>query len=166
MELYVFLIVLAAALLHATWNAFVKADGDRLTFMAVLITAGGIVALATTPFLPFPSAESWPYIALSVLLHQGYMGFLLLAYRAGDLSHAYPLARGSAPLIVALLSIALIGEHLSQGALIAVVMIGVGIMSLAFTRGAQNLRNPVVVIFALTTGLFIAGYTITDGLGA
>lgn len=166
MELYVFIIVLVAALLHATWNAFVKADGDRLVFMAVLITASGIVGLAATPFLPLPAPESWPYIALSVVLHQGYMGFLLLAYRVGDLSHAYPLARGSAPLIVALLSLAIIGERLSQGAMLAVVMIGVGIMSLAFTRGSQNLRNPTAVMFALGTGLFIAGYTITDGIGA
>ena len=166
MDLTVFLIVLAAALLHATWNAFVKADGDRLVFMAVLMAAGGMAALAATPFLPLPAPESWPYIALSIVLHQGYMAFLLLAYRVGDLSHAYPLARGSAPLIIALLSIPVIGERLSQDALVAIILIGAGIMSLAFTRGAQNLHNPIAVVFALLTGLFIAGYTMTDGIGA
>jgi len=166
MELTVFLIVLAAALLHATWNAFVKADGDRLVFMAILTAASGAIALATTPFLPLPAPESWPYIALSVVLHQGYLGFLLLAYRVGDLSHAYPLARGSAPLIVALVSIPIIGERLSDSAMAAIALIGVGIISLAFTRGTQNLRNPVAVMFALGTGLFIAGYTVTDGIGA
>ena len=120
----------------------------------------------TTPFLPLPAPESWPYIALSVLLHQGYSIFLLLAYRYGDLSHVYPLARGSAPLIVAFLSLTLLGEQLSRGALLAVFMIGAGVVSLSFTRGAQGLRDPWAVFFALGTGLFIAGYTVTDGAGA
>jgi drug/metabolite transporter (DMT)-like permease len=166
MDAVVFLVVLLAALFHATWNTFIKVDRDRLLFMAVLLASGGIGALSTTPFLPLPAPESWPYIALSILLHQGYTAFLLMAYRFGDLSHVYPLARGSAPLIVALLSVTLIGEKLSHHSVLAVVMIGAGIMSLSFTRGAQNLRNPWAVFFALTTGLFIAAYTLTDGVGA
>ncbi len=166
MEAYVFFVVLVAALFHATWNAFVKVDGDRLVFMAVMLAGSGIGALSTTPFLPLPAPESWPYIALSVLLHQGYTIFLLLAYRYGDLSHVYPLARGSAPLIVAFLSVTLVGEQLSHYNLLAVFIMAAGIMSLSFTRGAQNLRNPWAVFFALGTGLFIAGYTITDGVGA
>lgn len=166
MDFHVFLVVLLAALCHATWNAFVKVDGDRLTFMGVMLAASGGAALAATPFLPLPAPESWPYITLSVLLHQGYTIFLLLAYRYGDLSHVYPLARGSAPLIVAVLSLALLGEQLSRGALLAVLLIGAGIVSLSFTRGAQGLRNPWAVFFALGTGLFIAGYTVADGAGA
>ncbi len=165
MENHVFFVVLLAALCHATWNAFIKVDGDRLVFMAVLLASSGIGALSTTPFLPLPAPESWPYIALSVLLHQGYTIFLLLAYRYGDLSHVYPLARGSAPLIVAFLSVTLIGEQLTRHALLAIFLMGVGIMSLSLTRGAQNLRDPWAVFFALGTGLFIAGYTITDGVG-
>lgn len=166
MDLHVFFIVLLAALCHATWNAFIKVDGDRLVFMAVMLAASGIGALSITPFLPLPAPESWPYIALSVLIHQGYTIFLLLAYRYGDLSHVYPLARGSAPLIVAFLSLTLIGEKLTGSALLAIFMMGAGIMSLSFTRGAQGLRNPWAVFFALGTGLFIAGYTVTDGAGA
>jgi drug/metabolite transporter (DMT)-like permease len=166
MDLLVFLVVLVAAFFHATWNAFIKVDGDRLLFMAFLLASSGIGALVTLPFLPLPAPASWPYIVTSILLHQGYTVFLLLAYRVGDLSHVYPLARGSAPLVVALFSITLVGEHLSQLSLLAVVMMGAGIMSLSFTRGAQNLRNPRAVVFALGTGLFIAAYTLTDGLGA
>lgn len=166
MDLSVFLVVLLAALCHATWNAFVKADGDRLVFKAVMLGTSGIAALSATPFLPLPAPESWPYIAASVLLHQGYTIFLLLAYRYGDLSHVYPLARGSAPLIVAFLSLTLLGERLTGSALLAVLMIGAGIVSLSFTRGVQGLRNSWAVFFALGTGLFIAGYTVTDGAGA
>ena len=166
MDLIVFLVVIFAALLHAIWNAFIKVDGDRLIFMAVLLAASGVGALSTTPFLPAPAPESWPYIALSVVFHQGYTVFLLLAYRSGDLSHVYPLARGSAPLIVALFSVVLIGEKLSSPAVVAIVLIAAGIMSLSLTRGAQNLRDPWAVVFALGTGLFIAAYTLTDGVGA
>ncbi len=166
MEVHVFIVVLLAALCHAIWNAFIKVDGDRLVFMAVLLAGSGMGALSATPFLPLPAPESWPYIALSILLHQGYTIFLILAYRYGDLSHVYPLARGSAPLIVAFLSVTLIGEQLTRHALLAVFIMGVGIMTLSLTRGAQNLRNPWAVFFALGTGLFIAGYTITDGVGA
>ena len=71
MEAHVFAVVLLAALLHATWNAFVKVDGDRLLFMAMLLVGSGVAALCTLPFLPFPAAESWPYILMSILLHQG-----------------------------------------------------------------------------------------------
>lgn len=166
MDSHIFAVVLLAALFHATWNAFIKVNGDRLVFMAVMMTAGGTAALGATPFLPLPSAASWPYIVLSVLLHQGYVAFLLLAYRYGELSHVYPLARGSAPLVVALLSITLVGEDLTRAALLAVVMMGVGIISLSFTRGTQGLRDPWTVFFALGTGLFIAGYTLVDGVGA
>jgi drug/metabolite transporter (DMT)-like permease len=133
--------------------------------MAVMMAGGGIAALGTTLALPIPDSRSWPYIALSVLLHQGYVIFLLLAYRSGDLSHVYPLARGSAPLIVALLAITLAGEVLTPKALIAILMMAVGIMSLSLTRGAQRLSEPWAVFFALGAGLFIAGYTVTDGIG-
>lgn len=166
MEVHVFVIVILAALFHATWNAFIKVDGDRTMFMAVMLASSGIGALATTPFLALPDIEIWPYIALSVLLHVGYTAFLILAYRVGDLSHVYPLARGSAPLIVALVSVPLLGEQLTASALMAVVLMGLGIMSLAFTRREQGLRDPRTVFFALGTGLFIAAYTVTDAIGA
>ena len=166
MELSVFLVVLLAAFLHAVWNAFVKQTGDRLVFIAVLMAGGSLGALVTLPFVGLPAPESWPYIVLSVVLHTGYPLFLIMAYKYGDLSHVYPLARGSAPLIVALLSLPLIGEQLSGQSLVAILIMAAGLMSLSFARGAENLRNPQAMFFALGTGLFIAAYTITDGVGA
>ncbi|MZR32107.1 DMT family transporter [Sneathiella litorea] len=166
MELSVFGIVLIAALFHAAWNTFVKKNEDRVLFMALLMASSATGALVTLPFFDFPAPESWPYLALSVLIHIGYLVFFLSAYKYGDLSHVYPLSRGSAPLIVALLSILLIGEQLSQIAWIAIVIMAIGIMSLSITRNTQKLRNPTAVFFAIGTGLFIAGYTVTDGVGA
>ena len=166
METYVFFAVVLAALFHATWNTFVKVDGDRLVFMAVMMMGSGVVALGATLFLPIPATASWPYLALSLFFHDGYVFFLLMAYRYGDLSHVYPLARGSAPLIVALVSVTLIGEKLTNHGLLAIFVMTGGIISLCITRGAQNLRNPMAVFFALGTGFFLAGYTLTDGVGA
>lgn len=166
METHVFVVVLLAAVSHATWNAFVKVDGDRVWFMTVLMAGGGIGALCVTPFVAFPAPEVWPYIGLSVLLHVGYASFLILAYRFGDLSHVYPLARGSAPLIVALASMSLLGERLTGGAFVGVLLMAAGIMSLSLTRHEQRLRAPKAVFFALGTGLFIAAYTLTDAVGA
>lgn len=166
MEVHIFVLVLVAAMLHAAWNAFVKVDGDRLLFYAVMLATGGVVALGATLFLAAPDPQSWPYIFLSIVLHQGYSGFLLLAYRYGDLSHVYPLARGSAPLIVALAAWLVAEEKLTSTAWTAVVIIAVGIMSLSLTRGAQGLRDPRSALLALFTGCFIASYTLVDGIGA
>ena len=166
MELHVFLIVLVAAVFHASWNTLIKADGDRALFMAAMLFFSGLGGLAAIPWTGLPHAESWPYMGMSILLHQGYFALLLMAYRVGDLSHVYPLSRGSAPLIVALVSTAIIGERLGFAGTVAVILIGVGIMGLSFTRGAQKLVNPPAVLFAFATGLFIAAYTVTDGLGA
>ena len=166
MALPVFFLVLLAALLHASWNAFVKQNGDRVLFMAVMMAGSGLAAFMIVPFLDAPARESWPYVATSVVLHIGYPLFLLTAYKFGDLSHVYPLARGSAPLIVALVSATVIGEALSAQSVFAVIIMAAGIMSLSLTRGAQNLWNPKAVFFALGTGIFIAAYTLTDGIGA
>jgi drug/metabolite transporter (DMT)-like permease len=161
-----FLLVLAAAMVHATWNALIKADGDRLALIKVMSLTQFVVSLCLVPFVAAPAIESWPYLAVSVALSTGYMLTLNRAYQVGDLSLVYPFARGVAPLIVAVVSIALLGEQLSQASQIAILLIGLGITSLALTRGAAGLRDLRPALLALVTGAFIAGYTIADGLGA
>jgi drug/metabolite transporter (DMT)-like permease len=162
----VFLLVLAAAMVHATWNALIKADGDRLALIKVMSLTQFVVSLCLVPFVAAPAIESWPYLAASVALNTGYMLSLNRAYQVGDLSLVYPFARGVAPFIVAIVSIALLGEQLSQTSQIAILLIGLGITSLALTRGAAGLRDLRSALLALVTGAFIAGYTIADGLGA
>lgn len=166
MSALVFAMVLGAAVLHVAWNALVKINSDRLLMMATIMASQALVAVCFLPFVAFPSAASWPYIWASVALHNGYYLFLIMAYRYGDLSHVYPLARGSSPLIVAVISIVFIGEVLSQQAIAGIAIIAIGIMSLAMARGADGIREPKAILFALGTGVFIAGYTIVDGLGA
>ena len=107
--------VLAAALLHALWNTLVKSSDDKLVDTVAITTGAGIVSLAAVLFLPLPAPASWPWLAGSATIHFFYYGSLIGAYKWGDLSHVYPLMRGSAPPLIALASLAL-GEHLSSGA--------------------------------------------------
>jgi drug/metabolite transporter (DMT)-like permease len=166
MPIEVFLMILAAALLHATWNAVVKSDGDRLALIKVLATTQLVLSLCLAPFVAVPAPESWPYLAASPFLGLAYMLLLNRAYHVGDLSLVYPLARGVAPLIVAVISVSVLGEHLNRASQIAILFIGLGITSLALTRGTAGLRDPRPALLALGTGGLIAGYTILDGLGA
>lgn len=124
------------------------------------------LALIALPFVPMPAIESMPYLAAGILLHVGYQLFLLKSYEIGDLTQVYPIARGAAPLIVALFSVVVLGIQLSSIQMLAILIIGCGIISLALVRKADGLRNGNAAVLALITGLFIATYSLVDGLGA
>lgn len=166
MSSMVFLMVLGAALVHAAWNALVKADPDRLRLIKVMFATQFGFSLCLVPFVSVPARESWPYLCASAMLGAGYMLFLNWAYRIGDLSQVYPFARGVAPLIVAIVSVALLGEQMSYIGEVAVVLIALGVTSLALTRGAAGLREPRPVLLSFVAGGFVSAYTITDALGA
>lgn len=166
MTTLVFLAVIGAAFLHASWNAIVKGGADKLMSLTAVILGHipfAVIAISVSPPL---HGDALPYIGFGILLHFGYQVFLLYAYSAGDLTQVYPIARGSAPLIVAVVSVTVLGVTLHLGELVAVVIIGSGIVSLALVRRADGLRNAKAAIFALVTGCFIAAYSIVDGLGA
>lgn len=166
MGIEVFAIVLLAAALHALWNALVKVNGEKYAAMVAVAMGEGALALLLLPFVPVPPIESWPYMAAGIFFHVGYKLALASSYRIGDLTQVYPLARGSAPLIVALVSTAFLGEQIGGFGLAGVALIGLGIMSLAMTGRSDGTWTGRPAILALLTGGFIAGYTIVDGLGA
>jgi drug/metabolite transporter (DMT)-like permease len=166
MPLPVIGLVLLAAFLHATWNFLVKRLDDKHISMTAVVLGHAPFALAALCVAPLPKPDSLPYILAGAALHVGYQLFLLASYRVGDLSQVYPLARGVAPLIVAGVSVALLGMALSPMELLAVTTIGIGIMSFATVRGTDGIRNGQVVVLAIVTGTFIAGYSLVDGIGA
>lgn len=166
MSLGVFLAILFAAALHATWNAIVKGGADKTLAMGAVILGHIPIALLMLPFVPLPSVETWPYLAAGIALHMGYQLFLIQSYRFGDLTQVYPIARGVAPLIVAFVSLTFLGVVLSSLQLVAVACIAAGIIGLGLLRNAGGVRNPRAVFFALGTGVFIASYSLVDGLGA
>ena len=161
----VFVAVLIAAVLHAAWNAVVKSGDDKWLSMAAVVIGHAVSAAVALLLAPAPAPESWPWIGLGVALHFGYQWFLLSAYRLGDFTRVYPLARGSAPLIVALVSVAVLGASLTGTEVAAMALIAAGIVSIALSRaGAAPDRGAVAA--ALVTGCFIAGYSLCDGTGA
>lgn len=163
-------LLLAAALMHATWNALLKADrSDRLATFGVIMTTGTVMGLVAVPFLPLPAFAAWKFLATSVIVHVAYYTFLLKAYSYGDLSHTYPIARGMGPLLVALVSGQLIGEHLRTQDIVGVVLLSGGLVTLAIplkTVSAQTgSRHGLATLFAVLTGFTIAAYIIADGMG-
>jgi len=162
----VFFVVLFAAFLHAMWNSMVKGDGDKQLAIAAVVFGHIPIALILIVFVDVPESASWPYIAAGALLHVGYQLFLAQAYKAGDLSQVYPIARGSAPLVVTIISVLFLGVVLSPVQLMAVVIIAAGIMSICLVRGTDAKINYQGIRLALVTGMFIASYSLVDGLGA
>lgn len=155
------LAVLAAALLHATWNALVKASEDKGLDTVAVVAGSGLIALLVAPFLPAPAPASWPWLAGSALVHILYFLFLAGAYRWGELSYSYPIMRGGGPMIVAVAGIFFFREvpSLKEGLAIALICAGI----LAFARGAHDRR---ATLFAVGNAFVIAAYTIIDAQGA
>jgi drug/metabolite transporter (DMT)-like permease len=164
--------VLGAALLHASWNAMIKSGRDPLLDTALLTCAGSLlgIAIALVAAVPPPPAAAWPYIAASTVVHIGYYATLAAAYRAGDLSHGYPIMRGTAPLLTAIGTWLALGESLSAGATLGVLLICGGVLSLARVKaaagsGAGRKATRIATFWALLNALIIALYTLADGAG-
>jgi len=164
LSLGVTLAVLGAALAHATWNAMIKSSRDVLLDLTLLIFFAG---LATAPLLAFveaPAPALWPYIAASMAIHIAYYVVLVGAYRAGDLSHGYPIMRGLAPLIVSLCALAWLGEAPQPTVWLGVLLICGGVLSLGFA-GFHWRESRVSTAWALANALIIAAYTLVDAAG-
>lgn len=169
-EPYVVGLLLAAALMHASWNALLKSDrADRLATFGVIMMTGTVMGLCAVPFLPAIESAAWKFMVASVVIHLGYYVCLLKAYSYGDLSHTYPIARGLGPLLVALASGQLIGEHLRGQDLVGVLLSSCGLVALALPSNAaaspSGTRHRLATLFAVLTGFTIAGYILADGLG-
>ncbi len=167
MDLFVFVAVLAAAACHAGWNALLKLDVEPVVATALVAVASGIVVVPFVLVTGLPNAAAWPYVIASVVIHVGYYLALAEAYRTGDLGQAYPIARGSAPLLTAILAGALLGEVLGGYAWAGVILLAAGILLLALRGGRAAQRfDTRAVGFALLTALTITAYTLVDGVGA
>ncbi len=187
------LVVLFGALLHASWNALVKSSTDKALDTVLIHSVGSVIAVPLVLWLGWPNVESWPYILISVTIHIAYYLLLTGAYKNGDLGLTYPLMRGTAPLLVALMSVAALGEHLTSMGWLGVVGVSMGVLLLGLpssgptpvradfvegpatgTRAAEaiaayatasRLRKKAIT-FALANAVIIALYTVVDAKGA
>ena len=155
-------LALTAAVMHASWNAFLRSGADRLWSITVMGITGILTALPVMLCFPWPTAAGFGFILASSLLQVAYSIFLVFAYRLGDLGQVYPIVRGSVPLLVSLGGFLVMGETLTSGQLLGVLLVATGIMGLS--TGSQ--RAPTTsILWALLTGLIIATYATVDSIG-
>ena len=159
-------LVLAAACMHAAWNALLKSSRDISLDTALIACTAALMAGCILPFVPVPAAASWPWLAASFLVQLGYYRLLALAYAHGDLSFAYPLMRGMAPPLVAIVGSFVLNDQASPWLWAGIAAISLGVITIggmstplarAPTRGS---------VFALANAAVIAAYTLIDGIGA
>jgi drug/metabolite transporter (DMT)-like permease len=166
LSLGITLAVLGAGLLHAGWNALLKAapGGDPMLDTASVVAGSSVCALAVLPWVPLPDPAAWKFVAMSSTIHFAYYVTLAHAYRTGDLSFAYPLMRGTAPLIVAVLGIVFLHELPTAHVAAGMLLICAGIVSIAFVRRQRH--PPAAAGWAFANAAIIALYTLVDGSGA
>ncbi|MEX0969118.1 MAG: EamA family transporter [Paracoccaceae bacterium] len=165
MSVTVFLAVLFAALLHASWNAVIKTGGDRFQGMLLLTLSQGVMGLIMAMVFAWPAPAAWPWLLASGILHTAYKLFLAAAYGHGDLSRVYPIARGTAPMIVALIGVFVLADAVSGVQYASIAAVGFGVVLMAqgvFSNGEARRLLPL----ALGSALCTAGYSLVDGIGA
>jgi drug/metabolite transporter (DMT)-like permease len=155
-------LALFAAILHATWNAFLRNGGDRLRTVTVMSFASTVVAFPFVFAYPLPASGVWLYIVLSAVLQVGYSIFLVAAYRYGELGQVYPIVRGTVPLLVTLGGFLFTGDRLDHSQIAGVVLVAMGIMSLTLGKGRASTSS---LLFAVATGAIIAAYATVDSIG-
>ncbi len=161
MPLSVFCLVLFAALMHASWNALVKGAPDKLLTTVLVSGFAALIAACALPFLPAPAAASWPFLVVSPLLQALYFALVARCYHVADMSQAYPLMRGAAPLLVAVVGVLWLGEHLAPLAWLGIAVVCAGVLAMAL--GSGRLHHAAL---PLLNAAVIAGYTLLDAAGA
>ena len=164
MSLTVFSVVILAAFLHAAWNAMVKNEEDKYLAVAAIVFGHVPISIVVIFFTPTLSFQSIPYILISAIFLSGYEWCLLSAYRLEDYTKVYPIARGTAPIFIVVLSLLLFDVNISKIVLMGILVISFGIIILGF-HNIKTFKNNSAVVYALATGLFISCYSITDGYG-
>lgn len=163
---HVFVIVLLAAFLHASWNLLVKINLDRFLAVFLIHVLMGVTGLFMLAVTGLPAAASWPYALVSAGLHMAYNVLLARSYSSGDMSLVYPVARGAAPAVSVLLSLIFAGDTLAGREFAGLGVLIAGLWLVAFSRGTRLNADNRTLGFALATAVFIGLYTVVDGLGA
>ncbi|WP_405616945.1 EamA family transporter [Streptomyces sp. NBC_01508] len=159
--------VLLAAVTHATWNAIAHTIKDQLVAFTLIAGGGTVIGAVLVCFAPFPAAGAWPYLIVSALVHVGYQALLMRSFSLGDFGQMYPIARGTAPLLVTVLAAVFVGESLDRWQATGVAVASAGLVCVALwgMRGAETKPQWPALLAALATGVSIAAYTVVDGVG-
>lgn len=155
-------LALLAAMLHASWNAFLRTGADRFRTVTVMSFAATAVALPFAVWYGLPATEVWPYVVASAALQTLYCALLVAAYRHGELGQVYPIVRGSVPLLVLLGAAALAHQYPTALQALGVTLVAAGIASLSFGKARAPTSS---ILYALATGAIIALYATVDAIG-
>lgn len=161
---FALVLLLAAALVHAGWNLLVKQAREKDVFLWWAWLVGGLSGAALLPLLPALPRSVWPYVLASGLAEAGYSLALARAYALGDFSQVYPLARGTAPALLALWAALFLGERPTMAGLLGLALLLLGLMTVGglFGRARQPVRG-AAVLAALGVALAISIYSVIDG---
>lgn len=159
--------VLLAAVTHASWNAIAHGIRDQLLAFTLVGGGGALCGLALAAVTPLPAAGAWPFLLASSVLHIVYQVLLMQSFRLGDFGQMYPIARGTAPLVVTVLAAVFVHEVPNSWGLAGVALASAGLVGVALwgIRGSGTRPHWPALLAALATGLAIASYTTVDGLG-
>jgi drug/metabolite transporter (DMT)-like permease len=165
MDNTVFILVLFSAVLHAIWNSMASNYKNKNVSIPAIVYGHVPACIVAVIILPMPSVESFPYIILSALIHQGYQNFLLIAYQTGKFTTVYPIARGFGPLVATVISIVFLGVYLKVFTILSILLISTGVILIGlFSKSV--LKNKKILYTSLITGFFIGIYSVVDGHGA
>ena len=165
MDTIVFVTVLFSAVLHAIWNGMASKYKNKNVSIPAIVYGHVPACIIAVIILPLPSVESFPYIIISALIHQGYQNFLLTAYQTGKFTTVYSVARGFGPLVATVISIIFLGVYLKTFTLLSILLISTGVILIGlFSKSV--LKNNKILYTSLATGVFIGIYSVVDGYGA
>lgn len=165
MDTTVFITVLLSAVLHAIWNGMASKYKNKNVSIPAIVYGHVPACIIAVIILPLPSVESFPYIIISALIHQGYQNFLLTAYQTGKFTTVYSVARGFGPLVATVISIIFLGVYLKTFTLLSILLISTGVILIgSFSKSV--LKNNKILYTSLATGVFIGIYSVVDGYGA
>ncbi|MFK4147928.1 EamA family transporter [Streptomyces sp. NPDC004065] len=157
--------VLLAAVTHASWNAIAHRVTDKLVGFTLIAGGGLLIGLAMAPFTAPPARAAWPFLLSSAAIHIVYYALLMTSFRLGDFGQAYPIARGTAPLVVTVLAAVFAHEVPDGRAAAGIALSCAGLTGVALWGLRGRRPDWAAIGAALATGLSIAAYTVVDGLG-
>jgi drug/metabolite transporter (DMT)-like permease len=162
MPISALLLALAAAAVHATWNLLLAGEDDTHSASAVGLAFGALVFAPVALVSWRVDVAAVPYVASSSALELLYLALLATGYSVAAMSFIYPIARGSAPVLVLIAGAIVVGAQVSALAAAGVIVVGIGIL---LVRGLRASGRPRELALALSVGASIAGYTLVDKHG-
>ena len=163
-EILVFFLILFAAILHATWNLIIKSLPDSLVAMGMMNLLQSIVFIPLVFLVPLPSDITWYFIFGSVILHNVYFITLGQTYNKDDLTIIYPIARGCAPVFVAILSLIILKEKISMQGTLGIIIVSLALLLLTAEHYKKKF-NFYVFKISIFIAILISMYTLFDALG-